>query len=86
MTIQICSIKRLYQILADGNTDKCGAIICSTSKIDTAKLYGISYVIRQYEDLDTSVQADPFPRPMRTVITIEYEADFAFIILHHQKH
>ena len=52
MTIQICSIKRLYQILADGNTDKCGAIICSTSKIDTAKLYGISYVFRQYEDLD----------------------------------
>lgn len=52
MTIQICSIKRLYQILADGNTDKCGAIISSASKIDTAKLHGISYVFRQYEDLD----------------------------------
>lgn len=52
MTIQIWPIKRLYQILADGNTDKCGAIISSASKIDTAKLYGVSYVFRQYEDLD----------------------------------
>lgn len=52
MTIQIWPIKRLYQILADRNTDKCGAIISSASKIDTAKLYGFSYVFRQYEDLD----------------------------------
>ena len=52
MTIQICPIKRLYQILTEGDIGKCGAIISSASKIDTAKLYGFSYVFRQYEDLD----------------------------------
>ena len=52
MTIQICPIKRLYQILADGNTETCGAIISSASQINAAKLRGIPYVFRQYEDLD----------------------------------
>lgn len=52
MTIQICPIKRLYQILAEGNIGYCGAIISSASEIDTEKLRGISYVFRQYEDLD----------------------------------
>lgn len=52
MTIQICPIKWLYQTLAEGPTGKCGAIISSSSKIDTAKLFGIFYVFRQYEDLD----------------------------------
>ena len=52
MTIHICPIKWLYQTLAEGPTGKCGAIISSSSKIDTAKLFGIFYVFRQYEDLD----------------------------------
>lgn len=52
MTIQICSIKRLYQILANGNTKKCGAIISSASEIDIEKVHCIPYVFRQYEDLD----------------------------------
>ena len=52
MTIQICPIKRLYQLLAEGTAGKCGAIISSSSRIDTAKLFGIFFVFRQYEDLD----------------------------------
>ncbi len=52
MTIQICPIKRLYQILAEGNTGKCGAIISSASEIDIEKVQCIPYVFRQYEDLD----------------------------------
>lgn len=52
MNIQICPIKRLYQILAESTTGKCGAIISSASELDTEKLRGISYVFRQYEDLD----------------------------------
>lgn len=52
MTIQICPIKRLYQILTEGDTGKCGAIISSASEINAAKLRGIPYVFRQYEDLD----------------------------------
>lgn len=52
MTIQICPIKRLYQILAEGDTGNCGAIISSASEINAAKLRGIPYVFRQYEDLD----------------------------------
>lgn len=52
MTIQVCPIKRLYQTLANGNTEKCGAIISSASEIEVSRLQGISYVFRQYEDLD----------------------------------
>lgn len=52
MTIQIGPIKRLYQILAEGDTGKCGAIISSASEIEVLRLQGISYVFRQYEDLD----------------------------------
>ena len=52
MTIQICPIKRLYQILAEGNTGNCGAIISSASEIEILRLQGITYVFRQYEDLD----------------------------------
>ena len=52
MIIQICPIKRLYQILAEGSTGSCGAMISSASEINAAKLRGIPYVFRQYEDLD----------------------------------
>lgn len=52
MTIQICPIKRLYQILAEGNTGNCGAIISSASEIEISRLQGMTYVFRQYEDLD----------------------------------
>ena len=52
MTIQICPIKGLYQILGEGITAKCGAIISSAAEINTEKLRGISYVFRRYEDLD----------------------------------
>ena len=52
MTVQICPIKRLYQILAEGNTGKCGAIISSASEIDIEKVQRIPYVFRRYEDLD----------------------------------
>lgn len=52
MTIQICPIKRLYQTLAEGPIGKCGAIISSASEIEISRLQGITYVFRQYEDLD----------------------------------
>ena len=52
MTIQICPIKRLYQILAEGNTGNCGTIISSASEIEISRLQGMTYVFRQYEDLD----------------------------------
>lgn len=52
MTIQICPIKRLYWILAEGNIGNCGAIISSASEIEISRLQGITYVFRQYEDLD----------------------------------
>ena len=52
MTIQICPIKRLYQILTEGDIGKCGAIISSASEIDIEKVQCIPYVFRQYEDLD----------------------------------
>lgn len=52
MTIQICPIKWLYQILAGEDTGKCGAIISSASEIEVSRFQGISYVFRQYEDLD----------------------------------
>lgn len=52
MTIQICPIKRLYQILAEGPIGKCGAIISSAFEIDIEKVHCIPYVFRQYEDPD----------------------------------
>lgn len=52
MTVQICPIKRLYQILAEKNIGKYGAIISSASVIDVEKVHCIPYVFRQYEDLD----------------------------------
>ena len=52
MTIQICPIKKLYQIIAEENVGNCGAIISSSSEINTVKLRGIPYIFRQYEDLD----------------------------------
>lgn len=62
MTIRICPIKRLYQIFADGNTDKCGAIISAASEIEISKLLGIPYVFRQYEDLDYECPGRSFSR------------------------
>ena len=52
MTIQICPIKRLHQILTAGSIGNCGAIISSSSEIDIEKVHCIPYVFRQYEDLD----------------------------------
>lgn len=52
MTVQICPIKRLYQLLVEGNIGKCGAIISSASEIAAEKVRCIPYVFRQYEDLD----------------------------------
>jgi len=52
MTIRICPIKRLYRILAEGDTDNCGAIISSALEIDAEKVQCIPYAFRQYEDLD----------------------------------
>lgn len=52
MTIRICPIKRLHQILSEPEAGRCGAIISSAWEIDAAKLRGIPYVFRQYEDLD----------------------------------
>lgn len=63
MTIQICPIKRLYQILANGNTGKCGAIISSASEIDIEKVHSIPYVFCQYEDLDYECPARSFSLP-----------------------
>lgn len=60
MTIQVCPIKRLYQILAGGNIGNCGAVISSASEIEASKLQGISYVFRQYEDLDCECPGQSF--------------------------
>jgi len=62
MRIQICPIKRLYQILAETGTAKAGAVISSSSDINDAKLQGISYVFRQYEDLDYESPGRSFSR------------------------
>jgi hypothetical protein len=51
MKIQICPIKRLYQIIDELDSDS-RAIISSSSDIDSGKLKSISYVCRQYEDID----------------------------------
>jgi len=62
MKVQICSVKRLYQILAAGDTFRCAAMISSASKIDEGKLYGIPFVFRQYEDLDYECPGRAFSR------------------------
>ena len=62
MRIQICPIKRLYQILAETGTVKAGAVLSSSSDINDAKLQGISYVFRQYEDLDYESPGRSFSR------------------------
>lgn len=64
-----------------------GILICTPSK------NGFGYQI-DTAVADRSVDHDEFleiwcsshpDRAMRTVITLEYEADFAYIILHHQR-
>lgn len=62
MTIQICPIKRLYQILAEGAMGNCGAIISSASEIDAEKVRCIPYVFRQYEDLDYACPGRSFSK------------------------
>ena len=62
MTIQICPIKRLYQILAEESVGKCGAIISSASEIDAKKVRCIPYVFRQYEDLDCECPGRSFSK------------------------
>ncbi len=62
MNIKICSIKGLYQILAEENTEKCGAIISSSSEIDAKKLQRIPYVFRRYADLDYECPGRSFSR------------------------
>ena len=52
MRIEICPIKGLYRSLADGVAEGCGAILSSASVVDEARLEGLDYVLRQYEDLD----------------------------------
>lgn len=65
-----------------------GTLICTPSK--SGDCYQIDTAVA-----DKSVDHDEFldiwrtnnpTRAMRTVITMEYETDFAYIILHHQKH
>lgn len=64
-----------------------GTLICTPSR--NGDCYQIDTAV-----VDKSVDHDEFleiwrinnpSRVMRTVITMEYETDFAFIILHHQK-
>lgn len=64
-----------------------GTLICTPSR--SGDCYQIDTAVA-----DKSVDHDEFleiwrtnnpDRAMRTVITIEYEADFAYIILHHQR-
>lgn len=62
MNIKICPIKRLYQILAEETSEKCCAVISSSSGIDAARLQGIPYVFRQYEDLDYECPGRSFSR------------------------
>ena len=62
MRIQICPIKRLYQILTEKVVEQAGAILSSSSDINDAKLQGISYVFRQYEDLDYESPGRSFSR------------------------
>lgn len=60
MDIRICSIKGLYQILAAENLGNCRAMISSSSEVDAAKLWGIPFVFRQYEDLDRQCSGRSF--------------------------
>ena len=64
-----------------------GTLICTPSR--NGDCYQIDTAV-----VDKSVDHDEFleiwrinnsTRAMRTVVTMEYETDFAFIILHHQK-
>lgn len=52
MRIQICPVKRLYQLLGQRDPDNCAGILSSASEIDAAKLRGLPHVFRQYDDLD----------------------------------
>lgn len=58
--IQICPIKKLYRLLAEGDRDRCAAMISSSTPVDTQKLGAISYVFRQYEDIDCDVPGRSF--------------------------
>ena len=51
MNIQIFPIKRLNQ-MPEGEIKGGKGILSSASKINEGKLVGISYIFRQYEDLD----------------------------------
>ena len=62
MKVQIYPIKRLYQILAEQGVPQAGAVLSSSSDINDAKLQGISYVFRQYEDLDYESPGRSFSR------------------------
>ena len=62
MKILVCPVKRLYRILAEGGTEKRGALISSSADIDTAKLLQIPYAFRQYEDLDYDAPGRSFSR------------------------
>ena len=62
ITIRICPIKGLYQILARQEAGGCAAILSSASEIDTGKLQGIAQVFRQYEDLDYACPGRSFSR------------------------
>lgn len=52
MKLKICPIKRLYRMIAEENVGRCAAIISSAGAINTAKLGTVSFVFRQYDDLD----------------------------------
>lgn len=62
MRIEICPVKRLYQLLPEGAAPGWGAMISSSGPIEPAKLRGIPHVFRCYEDLDYPCPGRSFSR------------------------
>ena len=75
--IQICPVKRLYQLLETQDCSGWGAIISSTSPVDMEKLKKLPYVFRQYADVDYECPGRSFSR--------EDAAAFFGITLHAEK-
>lgn len=60
MKVSIYPIKRLYYLLKEGNAEDCAAVISSSAEVDAERLTGVSYVFRQYEDIDTEIPGRSF--------------------------
>ena len=72
MKLQICPIKKLYQLAKTENLRECAGILSSAGELDAARLGELRWVFRQYEDLD-------YEAPGRSVSREDAEAFAGFI-------